>query len=252
MDRPEAVAVIHTLEGGTDAGSMLIFDPSALPDDYDARMRHDPVAAIQRLHGDGRLYWLDTASDGGFSLGVCIARCLSDQLAEFAKPLGGAPQFDAASGRLYFTGIEYAFRHDDSFLRKHPHMGACYPVAPGIYRLTVYEMAYPEDFREDILRGRLPRGDFRLYSLMDRLIPLALLSAIALIVSPFLLGWRLWSSTALPVCVALALPAIMISRARSYREARQALSAIEHEFPDFCATLVTGTNQPESDQNAVF
>jgi hypothetical protein len=57
--------VIPVLEGGTDAGSMLIFDPTTLPDDYDVRIRHDPIAVIERLFDDGCLYWLNTASDGG-------------------------------------------------------------------------------------------------------------------------------------------------------------------------------------------
>jgi hypothetical protein len=45
--------VIHVLEGGTDAGSMLIFDPVSLPDDYDVRARPDPIAVIERLFEEG-------------------------------------------------------------------------------------------------------------------------------------------------------------------------------------------------------
>src|SRR5271166_2623049 len=41
------------LEGGTDAASMLIFDPAALPEDYDCRARHDPITVI----GGSTLTW---------------------------------------------------------------------------------------------------------------------------------------------------------------------------------------------------
>jgi hypothetical protein len=229
--------VIPVLEGGTDAGSMLIFDPATLPDDFDVRVRHDPIALIQRLFEDGRLYWLDTASDGSYSLGICVDECLPGELARFARPLEVAEGFTAASGRLYFTGIEYAFRHDDSFLRRHPHMGAGHQIPAGTYRLALYEMEYPEDFHEDLLRQRLSASDFRLYSLMNGLIPLGCIGALALVVSPLLLGWRLWSVTALPLGMALALPALLVSCSQSYRRASHAHLAIQREYPDFCATL---------------
>lgn len=238
---PEAVPMIHVLEGGTDAGSMLIFDPATLPDDFDARLRHDPIAVIERLFDTGCLYWLDTASDGAYSLGICVGGCLPDEVAGYARPLGVAARFTAASGRLYFTGIEYAFRHDDSSLRRYPHMGGCYEIPAGTYHLTLYEMDYPEDFHEDLLRQRLSAGDFRLYSLMGRLIPLGCIVAISLAVSPLFLGLRLWSVTALPLCLALVLPAILISRSRSYCEASHSHSAVQREYPDYCATLEAGT-----------
>ena len=105
------------LEGGTDAASMLIFDPGALPDDYDERMRSDPLAVIEPLTENGKLYWLNTDSDGSYSLGVCLDGRLPGELSRFAKPLGVAGRFAAPRGRLSFTGIEYAFRHDVARLR---------------------------------------------------------------------------------------------------------------------------------------
>lgn len=235
--------MLRVLEGGTDAASMLIFDPATLPDDYDVRVHHDPIAVIERLFDDGCLYWLDTASDGTYSLGICVGELLPDELVRFARLSGVAARFTVASGRLYFTGIEYAFRHDDSFLRRYPHMGACCQIPVGTYRLTLYEMDYPEDFHEDRLRQRLSVNDFRLYALMNhRLIPLGCISAILLVLSPLLIGLRLWSVTALPLCVALALSTILISRSRPYREARHSHLAIQREYPDFCAALEVETH----------
>ena len=43
--------IIGVLEGGTDVASMVIFDPAALPEDYDLTSRGDPVAVkIGRAH----------------------------------------------------------------------------------------------------------------------------------------------------------------------------------------------------------
>jgi hypothetical protein len=60
----------YLLEGATDAGAMLFFDPGALPDDYDARSGDDPMADFGPLIQAGELYRLDTGGDGEVSLGV--------------------------------------------------------------------------------------------------------------------------------------------------------------------------------------
>jgi hypothetical protein len=225
------------LEGGTDAASMLIFDPAALPDDYDARAREDPTALIEPLAAAGRLSWLDTAADGGYSLGLCVDRPLPPDMVPFAKLAGESGRFSAPSGRLYFTGIEYAFRHDDSFLRKYPHMGAYREIPPGEYHLRVFEMTYPEEFHEDLLRASLPPGAFRVYSLMNSLIPLGCVAVLALVASPFWLGLRLWCTTVLPLALMLVLPAIALSRTRTYREAKRLDQDIRRQYPDYMATL---------------
>jgi hypothetical protein len=134
--------MIAVLEGGTDAASMLIFDPAMMPDNYDEEGHRGPMDVIERLFDEGRIYWLNTASDGSFSLGLYSGERLSDGLAGFARALGVAARFAVVSGRIYFTGVEYAFHHDDSRLRKYPHMGACCEVPKGTYRLNVFEMEY--------------------------------------------------------------------------------------------------------------
>jgi hypothetical protein len=216
---------------------MLIFDPVALPDDYDARAHGDPLAVIEPLCKEGRIYWLDTESDGGYSLGVCTSGEVRPEHAAFARQVGVAERFVAPGGRLYFTGIEYAFRHNDSLLRKYPHMGSYQMLAAGVYRLTIYELDYPEDFHEELLRERLGAGTLRLYSLMNLFVPLGCLSALALVASAFKLGLRVWSRTALPLCAALMLPAFVLPRLRPYREAERARRAVETEYPDYLAVL---------------
>lgn len=239
--------VIAVLEGGTDAGSMLIFDPGASPDDYDERMRSDPLAAIEPLAEDGKLYWLNTNSDGGYSLGVCLGGRLPGELSRFAKPLGVAGRFVAPSGRLFFTGIEYAFRHDDRLLRRYPHMGACQPIAPGVYHLGFYEMDYPEGFHEGLLRERLPANVFRLYTAMnDWMIPLICVGVLLLSVSFFSLGVRVWSITALPAGLALVLPVVLLSRTPTYRQARGLLLDLQRRYPDYMVTVVPADDEAGS------
>jgi hypothetical protein len=237
LDRPVESPSFDVLEGGTDAASMLIFDPGALPEDFDIRAREDPIAVIEPLAAAGRLYWLDTAADGGYSLGLCVDRPLPLGMLKFAKFAGEADRFSAPSGRVYFAGIEYAFRDDDSFLRKHPHMGAYREIPRGGHHLRLFEMVYPEDFHEDLLRESLSPGAIRLLALMNSLISLGCLAALGLVVSPLWLGLRLWCTTVLPLALMLILPAVALSRTRSYREARRLEHEIRRRCADYLATL---------------
>ena len=238
------VSSTKVLEGGTDIASMLIFDPAALPAGYDGHA--DPFDILKPLHDNGQVYWLKTNADGAYTLGVLLGEDLPEETVGFARSLETITRFQVPSGRLYFTGIEYGFHRDDSRLRKYPHMGAYLEIPPGVYRLTVYEMDYPEDFEENLLRRRLTERAFRHYSLMNSLGPLAVLGVVVsfvvlgLIVRSF---WPSWSGlppgtvTMMILGLAALLPALILSRSKSYREARQTDEAIGREFPGYWATL---------------
>lgn len=229
--------MIAVLEGGTDAASMLIFDPAAMPSDYDACAPDDPMSMILELTATGRVYWLDTHGDGGYNLGVCLGETLDHPYPQFAKQAGVADHFAAPSGKLYFTGIEYAFHHDDSFLRNHSHMGSFQKIPRGTYRLALYEMEYPKGFHEDLLRQEISAVAFQLYSLMSWLAPLGCLSLLVLAISPFLFGLRAWITTALPICLTLIAFAVLMARLPPYREARGRHRAIQRDNPGFIAVL---------------
>jgi hypothetical protein len=243
-NQSSAKPIVGVLEGGTDAGSMVIFDPAGLPEDYDSRARYDPVTVIEQLAKDQSLYWLDTSSDGGYTVGVCLGASMPDELAAFARHIGDADRFAAPSGRLYFTGIEYAFRQDDSRLRKYPHMGACQEIPPGIYRMALYEMDYPEDFHEDLLSKRVSASTLGVYSLMGFFAPVGCLAALVLVVSIFAFSrrslslWLSWSVTFLPVCGLLLLLPIGLSRTKTYRHAKRVHLTIQREYPAYLACLV--------------
>lgn len=224
-----------TLEGGTDAATMFIFDPAALP--ADPKMSDDPYAVLESLHEEGRAYLLSTDADGGYSLGVFLAGELPAEHAAFAREIATAERFAAPSGALYFAGAEYAFRNDDSFLRKHPHMGSCMAIPIGVYHLKLFGMDYPDDFHEDLLRQRLTSAQFWAYSLMNWLAPLGCVSTLATIVSFFLLGLRIWSRIALPLWLAILSATFVLSRLRPYREAVAAQTAIADEYPGYFALL---------------
>lgn len=46
----------YVIEAGTDAASLLLFDPAALPADFERRFQHDAVETLERLAGDGSAF----------------------------------------------------------------------------------------------------------------------------------------------------------------------------------------------------
>lgn len=227
-----------TLEGGTDAGSMVLFDPTALPADFDAKIRNGEVAeTMDELGKLGRLYWLNTEGDGGYSLAVCLAEHLPPTLQPYAKPRESVPAFHIPTGRLYFTGVEYLFQQEDSILRKYPHMGNSTDVPPGVYSLDLYDLEYPENFHESMLRQRVTRSVARTYFSFNRLAATAVLAGLAALVSAFVMKVSVWATTMLPAAAVLIAFTILISRSIPYRRAAEACRRIEGKYPGYAAVL---------------
>jgi hypothetical protein len=228
-----------TLHAGTDAGSVAVFDPAALPDDYDGPAKNsDPISLIERLDLEGRVLWLDPHSDGSYRLGVYAGTPLPDHLLQYIKETTPISQFHTPSGHLYFTGIEYLFRHDDSFLRKHPHMGASMVVPPGVHPATAYTFEYPEDFDEELAAKHLTPDQRRILHLKQRFVPLGCLATIALIVACFLLPWHSWLMIALPIWLTtVAIPATLVSRSTRNQSATTAYKLITDDYPDYALVI---------------
>jgi len=230
--------MIHVLEGGTDAAAMTLFDPDALPEDFDEKAREDPSAALREAADAGRLLLLEAGGDGRHGLGVCVGEGLPDDVAPLARPLGDEGRLVVAGDSLLFAGVEYAFRRDDARLRRRPHMGEACEVPPGAYRVRLFEADYPASFFEDRLRARASEAGLRLDSLMARrLLPMGSLGTIAGVVGLVGLGWDAWRVSVLPAALAMVLPALVVSRLRAYREAAGARRGLPREAPARWAVL---------------
>lgn len=222
-----------TLRAGTGAAGVVMFDPAALPDDFDAALRSDPISQFNRLQEAGRLCWINTEADGGYTLGVYVSDRLPDKLQLHAKSLRTFSRFPVPGGRLFFTGIEFAFQTDDAALRKYPSMGESAEIAAGEHRAEVFDFEYPDDFYESLLREALPPAEFRTHRLMNTLAPIGCLSLLALLISLAVLPWRVWAVTALPCgLILIALP-LILSRTAAYRRADQVWKDIQKQYPDF-------------------
>jgi hypothetical protein len=91
------------LEGGTDAAGMVVFDPAALPSDFDARQKDQPNSQLEALQQAGRLYWINTEGDGSYELGVYIGDRLPNELQPFLKTRETISPYHIPGGRTEST-----------------------------------------------------------------------------------------------------------------------------------------------------
>ena len=230
--------MIHDLEGGTETAAMILFDPEALPEGYDQRVRGDAAAVVAEAAGRGGLFLLDVGEAGVYDLRLLVGEDLPDDVAALVHPVGEAGRLRVVGGRLHFAGVEFGFRRDDSALARRPDRGSSCEVPPGTYRLRAYRMDDPEGFIEDRLRERASPAALRLDAAMRRwLLPIGSLGAIAGVIGLVTLGWREWRVTALPVSLAMVLPAALLSLSRTYRDVREARRRVARECADYWAVL---------------
>ena len=227
----------HEIEAGTDAASLLLFDPEALPADFDRRTQSNPAEILARLEREGRACWINTDGDGSFLLHVYVDEPLPRALAPFLGDPEEFEVFQVPSGRLYLTGMEYAFREDESLLRKYPKMGGSVTIPAGTYRLSVCRASYPKGLVEARFRAEASPWELRLWNSMRHLIPLAVAAWIGLVVI-FFTHVRVPFPNFLAPALGLifALP-FLVRQHETYRSAKQKYARLEREFPFLVAQL---------------
>ncbi len=225
------------IEAGTDAAEVILFDPESLPADFDAQVQDDPAAVLERLMGEGRAFVTETGGDGRFLLHAYVNEPVPVELGEHTRDPRVIDPFLAASGRLYFAGVEYAFRNDDSFLQKYPHMGGYFEVPPGVYKLTMYRTEYPGGLQEERLRQQVSGFRFWLHRGMGWLVTLAVLSLIGLVVGYFNFPRQpAYSGLLLGLAFLVALP-IVVYRSKPFQETKMCYERIQREYPTMIAWL---------------
>src|SRR5262249_3146827 len=151
------------VEAGTDAASVMLFDPGALPEDFDAQMQGEAADVLERMEEQGRACVIEMAGDGYYLLHAYLNDPLPEELRLHACQVKRIDNLAAPTGRLFFTGVEYAFRNDNSVLRPDPDMPNVIELPAGSYQLTLYRMEYPARFRKQRLHDCMNPRNWRAY-----------------------------------------------------------------------------------------
>jgi hypothetical protein len=227
----------HIVEAGTDAATVLLFDPAALPADFDARSGDDPAGLFEELTRAGVVWYFETGGDGSYLLHAYVDEPVPDDLRPYLGERLPGDGLACVSGRVYFAGSEYAFRDNDSFLRRYPHMGEAFPLAPGAYRLAVYEMDYPAGLAEERLRAAVPPAAYTLHQGMSWFVLAAGVGLIGLIASVWFAFRAPWFVPAAIGLAGLVAAPFVVARLPAYRTASAAWRAVNRELPAYVAEM---------------
>jgi hypothetical protein len=227
----------HVIEASTDAASLLLFDPGALPADFDRQFRTGSAEILGRMDEESRALWISTERDGRFLIHVYVDEPIPDQLRHFAREPEIIERFSVPTGRLIWAGSEFAFRDDDSLLRYYPHMSSTFAVPPGSYRLALARMTYPPAHRELMFRERVTSWEYRAWMSMRWLIPVAIAAWIGLVVILFTTVRLPFPRYLAPVLALLFALPFFARQLEIYRRAKEQYVGLEHELPAFIAHL---------------
>lgn len=227
----------YVIEAGTDAASLLLFDPGALPPDFERSFQTDSAGILERLAREGRACWITTVGDGGYLLHCYVDERVPRELERCAVEPETIEEFQVLTGRLFFTGSEYAFREDDSLLRNHPHMGGSFLIPPGTYRLTIFRTRYPKNLVENLFRNQAAPWEYRLWTSMSALIPLAVAAWIGLVVIFFTTVHVPFPSFMAPLLLLVFALPFLVRRLETYRAAKERFANLEREYPALVAQL---------------
>ena len=227
----------YIAEGGTDGGSMLLFDPEALPDDYDEQSKIDPTEILEQATLNGDAYWINTdGSDGDWLLHAFVDESVTPELRDFLRDEEQVDAFRVPSGKLYYAGVEYGFRHDDSFLKKYPGMGGLMEMKAGVYELSLYRAEYPEGFMEEKLRGQVSGFAYWLHQSMGLFVMLGLVGVVVMLLSIFKLGML---PVLIPIgLVLLALPFVAF-KSSVFKKTDKNWMEIQRDYPSVVAVMKT-------------
>jgi hypothetical protein len=200
-------------------------------------VQDDPAALLERLMAEGKACAFETGADGLYLLHAYVDEPVPPDLVEHARAPIRVDNFDASGGRVFFTGVEYAFRQDDSFLRKHAHMGTSFEVPPGRYRLAVYRTECPDALADARLWQEVGRFRYLLHESMGWLILFAILALIGMVVGYFNLPRGPgFAALLLALALLVALP-FAVYRSPPFRETQRRHHQLRRDYPSVIAHL---------------
>lgn len=238
----------HVVTVGTDVASLAFFDPTALPPDFDERIKTEGRETFEAAVAAGQLVWIEYYADGGYVMHFYVDDPVPDEMRKYALEPRHTPRLHLPGGNLWACGAEYVTRNPAAGrLVRYPHMGGLCSVPPGDYTATTWPIEWPEEETERALALSLGPDETRARKMRGVAIAagivVELVLGVTLLISGLanlhaqggalsngqLYGWGAF------VVLAFIVAWLIRSASRSYREHR--IAEIERRFPSFVVEL---------------
>lgn len=220
----------HIIDAGTDAATICLVDPAALPDDFDAKVQRETFAYLKQLSSDGLLHQIETGTDGSFLLHLFVDELPPNDLRSDCKdpyPI----VLPVPSGTLWFIGAEALLGGRAELGAS--NLGKSAQIPPGSYSGTLFRTEFSDYPAEKMLPqavGRLAAGLFLYFGLV---VAAVVLSAVCCLASFFFLPQAL--KFVLPTFGATLLASVMLYRSSIFQMTQKTFRKFELEH---CPTII--------------
>jgi hypothetical protein len=234
--------------GGTKIGSLVLFWPELLPEDFDDRWDTEPNEVLKEVAD--AIYTIDLEAwaeffpnevDGEYSLTLYIDEAVPEELRNYCTLYGKYEELRIA-GEGFFSGLEFIFRHDRSLLDRQPRMGSPLQIPAGTYSGEVFKTEVPAEVYESWLREQAGEGAQRLWWVQTWFASIGIV-ALAVFVGCLFFGTRETVIVSSVVSAVLLGIGWIMSRTAGYRRVQQARREYAAAYPDFVVRLRTLANQ---------
>jgi hypothetical protein len=224
--------MVHLLEATTHAASVAVYDPQALPTNFESDWQRDRLAAAQTLRDDGEMFWIYTGKNGTFGLAVCVDEEAPQTLRPYLRESIIVPRLKVPSGALTFRGAEHANREP------RPDKSETLQLAPGIYKATFYRTEYPPGLMARELSGVVGAFAVRFEKFIGFLMGASVVGAIGALVAMLLTSFAVWTIALEAVCAVLFFVAAYLFQSNERLHLAQDESrAVQRKYPSAVALL---------------
>ena len=235
FDVSESTTMKHVVAADPEVSTFLIFEPTVVARDFDLANEqgtHDET--LQKLHGESKVILMHTDGDSGGIMHAYIDEDAPESFGPFILNTHRVEPFEVLGDELHYTGV-FGYVHPDEF--DLPPTGMPFPIAPGHYRICVYEMKLDRDFMKNVFSQRAsPRQQF-MFNWIDTIMILVGVVLLSCIVSVFFLSWFVWFSVMLFIAVPTFLVPQFWCRSRPYQKALRVWESVAKGTPNLVATF---------------
>lgn len=216
--------------------SLLLFDPLALPDDYDTT-DEPQIEIVGAADADDKVVWIDAPATRTHHLLAFVDEPVSEHLESLLVVQRDLKKFRVTSDAVIFSGAEFAYRNDDSGITESPGRGGRIKITPGNWNVTLFGLKNVDAVIDEKFRQKTTKLQFRFFQINSWLMAAAGIVVFMAFVCVFISPFIAWLTTWLPAMVILVALAIATRFNSAYRTARHTLDGLRDLYPDFVAVF---------------
>jgi hypothetical protein len=228
---------VKIAEASTEQGKVVLWDPAALPEDFDSRFRGEAPELLEKLQKKGVLRVHKTGEDGDCRLHLYVDEPPPADIARFLKNPGHMSRLAVPGGQLWLAGAEFVFRTEDAELKKWPAMGTRIEIPPGTYDFRWSRVKISGEALEEQRRAALGEDVYEKLQGEPGRLGICLVLTLLAVTLHFLEGPALWSWALLTLAAGAWIVFLASRRTPAYRKAKERLRELERETPSLVAEL---------------